>query len=97
MQVISGVPDEPEKPHYHLVSHGLFTLWGITINFNAVLTAVVTSISWLLLSWLIHTIAINTQYIHSIPAMQNDIEQIKKEQARVRKEYHPPVNPSPAP
>jgi hypothetical protein len=79
----------------HVVSHGLFTVFGITINFNAVLTAVVTSISWVLISWVIHTVGTNAKYIQSIPKLQADMESVKKEQTRLRKEYLPPVSPTP--
>lgn len=87
-----------KSPPIHVVSHGLFTIFGITINFNAVLTAVVTSISWILITYIGHTISKNSAYIRSIPKLQQSVLEIQKEQDRVKREYHPPVKtPTPCP
>ena len=75
----------------------LFKVFGFEINFNGMLTAVAASGTWALLSWLIHTIQIDTGYIKSIPAIQKDIITIKAEQVRMAKEYLPPIHPTPTP
>jgi hypothetical protein len=77
--------------------HGLFTIFGATINLNSVLTAVVGTGACMALTYVIHTININSGYIRSIPQLQEDVLVIKKEQARISKEYSPPVAPAPTP
>ncbi len=84
---------DTQPQHLHIVSKGLFTIWGITINFNAILTTVIAGISWAILTWLGHTIYVNSEYIRSIPQLQQDILDIKTEQARITREYTPPVHP----
>jgi len=84
-------PRTRKKPDYG----GLFTVFGITINFNAVLTTVIASISWLLISTGLKWINDNNQALRTLPQIQASVQQIKSEQVRIRREYAPPVKIAP--
>jgi hypothetical protein len=77
---------------------GLFTVFGVSINFNAIATTIGGLVTWGLLSLVWHSVKTNAGYVHAIPQIQaevagvkEDVKGIKAEQARVKREYAPPV------
>jgi hypothetical protein len=76
--------------------HGLFHMFGVTINVNTIVTTVLGSIC-------IGMVSCGVKWVHDvkdatnkIPAMEAQITNITQEQKRVRREYHPETRPSPA-
>ncbi len=75
--------------------------FGYRINKNAVITSVFGTIvsAILLFGW--HWAGTKAQSItgnlNAIPQLRTDVEGIKKEQARIVKEYLPPLHPTPTP
>ncbi len=74
----------------------LFTIFGLEVNLSAVLTTVVGSLSWLLittgLKW-VHDIKVT---LSAVPALVEDVREVKKEQGRIKKQYSPEIRPTPS-
>lgn len=52
------------------------------------------SFALILLSWGCHRIGGIASDLNAIPALRQDVSNIKAEQARARREYHPPLKAS---
>lgn len=72
------------------LQHGLFTIFGFTINLNTIITTVLGMIACTLLGmcW---------KWMHDTYKLVKAIPSIQAEQARVAREYHPETNPAATP
>jgi hypothetical protein len=75
---------------------GMFTVFGLEVNGNSVITTVIGAGTWLMISWALSWAKANNDSLKQIPQIVQDLSSVKKEQTRLRKEYVPPV-PKPTP